>query len=153
LEDADDSVSNDPVPSSTEVETSGGSGGTAFAGASSPFFVVDPDREPRENSPLTLGAEATLRMNLEAVAPIALGLSGALVLEREAGFGRLNEDWRQLAVWDLLRGVALVLRDSVGCFSVLRWLFGVGTKLGLNEEGGLWWCGEGQNEAAGEVLM
>jgi hypothetical protein len=92
LEDADDSVSNESVPSSTEVETSGGSGGTAFAGASNPFFVVDPDREPREKSPLALGAEATLRMNLEADAPIAFGLNGALVLEREGGFKRLNED-------------------------------------------------------------
>lgn len=56
-------------------------------GASNPFFVEDPDRDPRVKSPFALGAEATRRMNLEAVAPIAFGLSGALFLFRDGGLG------------------------------------------------------------------
>jgi len=67
------------------LQTSGGSGGTS-SGASIPFFVLDPDRDPRVNSPFALGADATRRINLEADAPIALGLSGVLSLDREGGF-------------------------------------------------------------------
>jgi hypothetical protein len=52
------------------------------AGASSPFFVVAPDREPIENSPFALGAEATRRMNREALAPTDFGLRGPFVRDR-----------------------------------------------------------------------
>lgn len=45
------------------------------AGAKNPFLVAGIDFEPMENRPLALGAEATRRMNREAVAPIDLGLN------------------------------------------------------------------------------
>lgn len=47
-------------------------------GANKPFFVVAPavEREPRVKRPLALGADATRRMNLVALAPIAFGDNG-----------------------------------------------------------------------------
>ena len=74
LDEPEDMVSNESVPCSIELEISGRRGGIVSAGANSPFLVAGEDFEPRENRPLALGAEATRRMNREAVALIALGL-------------------------------------------------------------------------------
>ena len=75
LEEPEEMVSSESVPCSIELEMRGGRGGMVSAGANNPFLVVA-CLEPMENSPLALGAEATRRMNREALAPIDLGLNG-----------------------------------------------------------------------------
>ena len=82
LEDVDDTVSSE-LPSWSDCGTEG----IISPGASRPFFVVAPEaaeREPRVKRPLALGADATRRMNLVALAPIALGDNGP---ERDADGG------------------------------------------------------------------
>ena len=86
LDEPEDMVSNESVPCSIELEISGRRGGIVSAGANSPFLVAGDDLEPMENRPLALGAEATRRMNREAVALIDLGLNGPFVRDlREVG--------------------------------------------------------------------
>ena len=74
LEEPEDMVSSESVPCSIELEISGRRGGIVSAGANSPFLVAGDDLEPMENKPLALGADATRRINREAVALIDLGL-------------------------------------------------------------------------------
>jgi len=93
LEEPEDIVSSESAPCSIELEMGGGKGGIAWAGAKNPFLVAGEDLEPMENRPLALGAEATRRMNREAVAPIDLGLNGPFVRDRgEVGAGMGNDD-------------------------------------------------------------
>jgi hypothetical protein len=71
-----------------------------LAGAKSPFLVVaDDDFEPMEKRPFAFGAEATRRMNRDAVALTDFGLRGPFVRDREGvgGFGG-NEDCEGSAV-------------------------------------------------------
>ena len=79
LEEPEDMVSSESVPCSIELEIGGRRGEIGSAGANNPFLVAGEDFEPMENRPLALGAEATLRMKREAVAPIDLGLNGPFV--------------------------------------------------------------------------
>ena len=79
LEEPEDMVSSESAPCSIELEIEGRRGELASAGANNPFLVAGEDFEPMENRPLALGAEATRRMNREAVAPIDLGLNGPFV--------------------------------------------------------------------------
>ena len=79
LEDPEDIVSSESVPCSIELEIEGRRGEIVPAGSNNPFLVTGEDFEPMENRPLALGAEATRRMNREAVAPIDLGLNGPFV--------------------------------------------------------------------------
>ena len=79
LEEPEDMVSSESVPCSIELEIGGRRGEIVSAGANNPFLVAGEDFEPMENRPLALGAEATRRMNREAVAPIDLGLNGPFV--------------------------------------------------------------------------
>ena len=94
----------------------GGRGGTGSVGARYPFFVFDAEREPDVKKPFAFGADATLRKNLVADAPIALGDRG---LGRECGVELPKDDCEVFAVCGLLlaRG-ALGLRDiAIRCFS------------------------------------
>lgn len=80
-DDDDDVVSIEVPPSAWPVPLVGlGSGGTASAGASNPFFIVgvpfEDDDRFIEKRPLAFGADATRRMNLLADAPTAFGESG-----------------------------------------------------------------------------
>jgi len=105
-DDPDDTVSKESCPCSIELEMSGGRGGTESAGANSPFRVVADPREPIENSPLALGADATRRMNREAEALTDLGLKAPFVREREEGVigGLGNDVWVGSAVSGWIRG-------------------------------------------------
>ena len=61
-----------------------------MAGARSPFLVVaDDDLEPIEKRPFAFGADATRRMNRDAVALTDFGLRGPFVRDRDGvgGFG------------------------------------------------------------------
>lgn len=84
FDDDDDKVSRESVPFS-ELAASGGTGGIASPGAKKPFLVVAGKRAFKENKPFAFGAEATRRMNLEADALIALGLSGIPFRGRDEG--------------------------------------------------------------------
>jgi hypothetical protein len=57
----------------------------ACPGAKKPFLVVAGEREFEVNKPFAFGADATRRMNLEAEALIALGLSGIMFRGRDGG--------------------------------------------------------------------
>lgn len=92
LEEPEEMVSSESVPCSIELEIDGGRGGLASAGANNPFFVVGEDLEPMENRPLALGADATRRMNREAVAPIDLGLNGPFIRDFEGVGGATGND-------------------------------------------------------------
>jgi len=83
LEELEEMVSSESWPWSVSLEVSGGKGGTESIGASKPFLVVaDGDREPIENSPLALGAEATRRIKRVADALTDFGVRGTFVFER-----------------------------------------------------------------------
>lgn len=121
LEELEDTVSKESVPCSSELELRGGTGGTASEGASRPFFVVDADREPKENNPLAFGAEATRRIKRVAEAPIDLGESGPAL-----GFGGVvglrNEARDGSAVSGFACG-EFGLRDTlILCFSDFVWV-------------------------------
>ena len=66
--------------------------GTTSAAASRPFLVVVPlaEREPSENRPFALGADATRRMNRVAFAPSTFGDRG-LARDAEGGDGGMND--------------------------------------------------------------
>lgn len=83
-------VSRESVPFSRELEIKLGTGGIG-SGASKPFFVVEVEREPIENRPLALGAEATLRMKREADAPIDLGVRPPVGRDLDGVVGVVNE--------------------------------------------------------------
>ena len=72
-----------------------------------------------ENKPLALGAEATRRMNREAVALIDLGLNGPFVRDRgEIGVATENDDCDVSAVCRLNLGEVVfsrTLSDLVCC--------------------------------------
>lgn len=117
LDDADDTVSSEFDPCSLcgiEDMTS--------AGASSPFFVVVPDaeRDPNEKRPFAFGAEATRRMNRDALAPKALGESGP-DLDVDGGVVGMKDIWEAFAVWggalDLLCGRDLSALPADRAFS------------------------------------
>jgi len=114
LDEPEDTVSSESVPSSSEVDARGG---TASDGASRPFFVVEADREPRENNPLTLGAEATRRMKRVAEAPIALGDSGPFPFGLEGVAGVRNKACDGLAVSGLACGELGLCERFILCFS------------------------------------
>ena len=119
LEEPDDTVSKESVPCSSESDM-GGSGGTMSAGASSPFFVVDVDREPRLKRPLAFGAEATRRIKRDAEIPIDLGDKGPLDRDFK-GVGGLV-DGVTLCGWAVRGNVwdSWVVRDKfVRCLSTL----------------------------------
>lgn len=62
------------------------------AGANSPFLVVaDDDLEPIEKRPFAFGADATRRMNRDAVALTDFGLRGPFVRDR-GGVGGVGEN-------------------------------------------------------------
>jgi hypothetical protein len=82
FDDEEDKVSRESVPLS-ELGAKGGTGGTISPGAKKPFLVVAGKREPEKNRPLAFGADATRRINLEAEALIALGVSGIPGRERD----------------------------------------------------------------------
>jgi len=119
LDDSDDIVSNESVPFSKEVDTSDGRGGTISAGANMPFFVVEVDRELKENSPLALGAEATRRMKRDAEAPTDLGESAPFARNLEGEVGLLNEACDESAVSGITRGVAGFRDSCIRCLSDL----------------------------------
>lgn len=121
LDDPDDMVSKESVPCSSELDTSGGKGGTTSAGASRPFLVVaEADREPRLNRPFALGADATRRMKREAEAPMDLGESGPPApRDLEGVVGVWKEPWDGSAVSGLLRGEFGVRERAVRCRSDL----------------------------------
>lgn len=76
-DDADESVSREFVPCSDGSCAECDIGGIELPGDSKPFFVVVTfERVLSEKRPLALGADATRRMNRDALAPIALGESG-----------------------------------------------------------------------------
>lgn len=119
LDELEDIVSRESVPCSSELETSGGSGGTISAGASSPFFVVEVERDPSEKRPFALGAEATRRIKRDADAPIARGDNGPFPRDFEGVLGIANDACDGFAVCGCARG-KLGLRDRVIlCFSDL----------------------------------
>ena len=102
----DDSVSSecascpDPPP---ELGTIAGTGGTISAGDSSPFLValwVGECRESRENRFFVLGADATRRMNRDALADMFRGDSGPPC---RGGVVALNDCCDELAVAGGLR--------------------------------------------------
>lgn len=89
LEEPEEMVSSESAPCSIELEIGGGRGGLVPTGANKPFLVAGEDLE---NRALALGAEATRRMNREAVALIDLGLNPfALDLEK-VGVVKGNDD-------------------------------------------------------------
>lgn len=66
-------------------------------GARRPFLVVEGDLWPRR--PLALGADATLRRNFDAVAPMDLGERGLCVFGVATGDpARPNDEWDGPAV-------------------------------------------------------
>jgi hypothetical protein len=121
LEELEDTVSNESVPCSNELEVREGTGGAASEGASRPFFVVDADREPRENNPLAFGAEATRRMKRVAEAPIDLGESGPFVLGFEGMVGLRNGTRDGSAVSGFMRGEFGLREMLILCFSDFVW--------------------------------
>jgi hypothetical protein len=119
LDELEDSVSRESVPFSSELDISGGSGGTSSAGASIPFFVVEVEREPSENKPLALGAEATRRIKRDAVAPIDLGDRGPLPRDFEGVVGVAKDACDGLAVRGFARGWLGLRERVIVCFSDL----------------------------------
>lgn len=91
LDEPEDKVSSESVPSKESVMF--GTGGIRSAGANIPFFVVEAERDPDENSPLAFGADATLRMKRVADVPIPLGDNGVLGCRKVDGDdGEPSED-------------------------------------------------------------
>jgi len=89
-------------------------------GARKPFFVVAGERKPAKNMPLAFGADATRRMNLEA---IALGFRGIPVRERD-GVGEGIYDVEVCKGWTgvpLPRGEPVLFERAILCFSDLIW--------------------------------
>lgn len=132
----EDIVSRESVPCS-ELGAKGGTGGMISAGARKPFFVVADEREPEKNKPFAFGAEATRRMNLEAEAPIALGLKGSPVRERDGVGGGTwegggDDGWGVWFVVALPRGEPVLFENAILCLSVLA--CGRGFPRGLNGE-------------------
>lgn len=88
-DDPDEAVS---IESASSIDDDNvGRGGTESDGASKPFFVVGEDLLLSVKRPFALGAEATLRRNREAEAPMPLGVRGPLVLDRDGVGGAPNE--------------------------------------------------------------
>lgn len=122
FDDEEDTVSSESVPCS-ELGAKGGTGGMISAGARKPFFVVADEREPEKNKPLALGAEATRRINLEAEAPMALGLKGSPVRERDGVGGGTweggDDAWGVWFVAALPRGEPVLFEKAILCLSDL----------------------------------
>lgn len=117
-EDPEDSVSRESVPFSSELDTRLGRGGTASAGASIPFLVVDPERELKENKPLAFGAEATRRMKRDAEALIAFGDSGPCGRDFEGVVGDAKDVWEGFGVCAFdERAEVGFLDKAIRCFS------------------------------------
>ena len=121
LEDPEDTVSRESVPCSRELDTRGGRGGTASAGARNPFLVAG-ERDPNVKSPLAFGAEATRRMKREAEAPTDFGVRGPFVRDLDGVSGAGDAGCEGLAV----SGTTLAefaLRDKfIRCLSDLVWV-------------------------------
>jgi len=119
LEEPEEKVSSESVSCSIELDIGGGRGGRVSAGANNPFLVVGEDLEPMENRPLALGAEATRRMNREAVAPIDLGVNGPFVRDlKGVGVATGNDVCKGFAVCGLSLdevGFGRILSDLVCC--------------------------------------
>lgn len=115
LDEPEDTVSIESVPFSNEPDIVLGTGGIRSAGANSPFFVADTEREVVEKRFLALGAEATRRMNRVADALMALGDNGP-GRDVEGVDGRTKEGCGGIAVGSLLRVGA---RPGAGSFSDL----------------------------------
>jgi hypothetical protein len=119
LDEPEDIVSSEFVPFSNELDDKDGTGGTASDGASRPFFVVDADRELKENKPLAFGAEATRRMKRDAEAPIDLGDIGPFGFDFDGVDGVMNEDCDGWAVIGFGRGELGLRTIFTLCFSDL----------------------------------
>lgn len=117
LDESEDIVSRESAPWSREVDANDGMGGTASEGANRPFFVVEADREPMENKPLTFGAEATRRMKRVAEAPIDLGDSAPFAFGFEGVVGLTNEACEGSAVSGFACGEWGLCGRFILCFS------------------------------------
>lgn len=110
LDDVEESVSSELLSCSVM-----GTAGISSAGASRPFFVVVPVvlREPSEKRPLAFGADATRRINRDALAPIALGDRGP---ERDADGGVVGRK----DIWDASAVIGPRDLPDIFCLSVFN---------------------------------